>query len=480
MTQYRGLQKLNDIADFFDSRNVYKVEDKEVKLQFALKSIPVRDARSNSLIVREVANLQECQCPYVVPLVGTWRETLLRDGEATNCQLILMELCESSLRQLLRENRLGLDVPVVKDITVQIMSGLAFVHSKGIIHRDLKPDNILVTDRGTVKLGDFGLSTVESPDGIYTPKMVTLWYRSPELLLGADNYTKAVDLWSVGCIVAELLMGRPLIQAMSEISMLTEIVNLFGGIDKWIMPAHLYLPVLDSVDLLQPSSPNSARLEMFCGGNEDALRFAQSLLEINPDLRMSCLSALTHPFIAAEAQALSQVPAAVAQQARVPDPLSPSQDHHHEGPQVLQLSGSNYPLGPEDPFLSALPSHDPETEQRAPGLPCMAESEDPPMEFPFDEIFKITRNEFHMLSSESSATICASARPHGSHSPSYFSEEDDSPIVIEDSSEEILPENGQLVDNHSERDNEVIVIEDSSGEKESNSDPIFVEASSEE
>ncbi|RUS85308.1 hypothetical protein EGW08_006909, partial [Elysia chlorotica] len=228
---------------------------------------------SNSLILKELTNLSLCQSPYVVQLVGTWPEDVYLHGAIKTCQIILMELCHSSLRDMVQENRCGLEVSQVKTITAQIISGLDFVHSKGILHRDLKPDNILLTDMGVIKLADFGLSTKEREDGILTPQMVTLWYRSPELLLGANNYSKAVDLWSVGCIVAELLSGRALFPGRTEISMLMMIMEIFGAINKSTMPAELHLPLLEAVELSPRSQQDHTRLGMFCGGTEETIDF---------------------------------------------------------------------------------------------------------------------------------------------------------------------------------------------------------------
>ncbi|XP_041998316.1 probable CTD kinase subunit alpha homolog [Salvia splendens] len=101
----------------------------------------------------------------------------------------------------------------------QILDGVHFLHDNGVMHRDLKPANILINERNRLNICDFGLSRWENWSGSYTPGMVTQWYRAPEILMGETNYTSAVDMWSVGCIMAELVLfpGKSEIEQLSLI-----------------------------------------------------------------------------------------------------------------------------------------------------------------------------------------------------------------------------------------------------------------------
>ena len=122
-------------------------------------------------------------------------------------------------------SQLGLSGPVIKKFMMQLCVGIRYCHSHRVLHRDLKPQNLLIDRDGNLKLADFGLARAFGvPLRTYTHEVVTLWYRAPEILLGGRQYSTGVDMWSVGCIFAEMCMRKPLFPGDSEID---EIFKIF-------------------------------------------------------------------------------------------------------------------------------------------------------------------------------------------------------------------------------------------------------------
>ncbi|KAH0842512.1 Serine/threonine-protein kinase ssn3 [Fonsecaea pedrosoi] len=152
----------------------------------------------------------ELSHPNVVHLA----EIILED----KCVFMVFEYCEHDLLQIIHHHtqptRRPIPATMIKSILFQLLNGLYYLHQNWVIHRDLKPANIMVTSSGHVRIGDLGLarlfhkplSSLYSGDKV----VVTIWYRSPDLLLGARHYTPSIDLWAVGCIFAELLSLRPI------------------------------------------------------------------------------------------------------------------------------------------------------------------------------------------------------------------------------------------------------------------------------
>ncbi|KAG8144238.1 putative Cyclin-dependent kinase 10 protein, partial [Naja naja] len=246
---------------------VYRARDTQTGEIVALKKVRMDKEKDGIPIssLREITLLLKLQHPNIVEL----KEVVV--GNHLESIFLVMGYCEQDLASLLenmqapfseaqvclqgRYSTCALLVVVamphwrrgqrVKCIVLQVLHGLQYLHNNFIIHRDLKVSNLLMTDKGCVKTADFGLARAyRVPLNPMTPKVVTLWYRAPELLLGTTTQTTAIDMWAVGCILAELLAHKPLLPGSSEIQQVDLIVQLLGTPNETIWPVSPLCPLL--------------------------------------------------------------------------------------------------------------------------------------------------------------------------------------------------------------------------------------------
>lgn len=198
---------------------VYKARMKDSGCMVALKKIrlDIECEGVPSTAIREISLLKELEHPNIVSL----QEVLHVDRKL----YLVFEYLDQDLKKYMDANgTAGLSPVVTKSLLYQLLSGVAFCHSHRVLHRDLKPQNLLVNIHGVIKLADFGLARAFGiPVRTYTHEVVTLWYRAPELLLGVKYYSTPVDIWSIGCIQAEMLTKRALFPGDSEIDQLFRI-----------------------------------------------------------------------------------------------------------------------------------------------------------------------------------------------------------------------------------------------------------------
>ncbi|KAF9612217.1 hypothetical protein IFM89_038639 [Coptis chinensis] len=183
--------------------------------------------------------------------------------------------------------------PQVKCYTQQLLSGLQHCHERGILHRDIKGSNLLIDKDGMLKIADFGLANYFNPNEKrpLTSRVVTLWYRAPELLLGATDYGIGIDLWSAGCLMAEMFAGRPIMPGRTEVEQLHRIFKLCGS------PSEDYWKKLKLPTSFQPPQPyKPSLLESFRDFPESSLGLLTVLLSLDPAYRGTTSSALQSEF----------------------------------------------------------------------------------------------------------------------------------------------------------------------------------------
>ncbi|KAI8092340.1 kinase-like domain-containing protein [Gilbertella persicaria] len=218
---------------------VFRARDKETDEVVALKKLKLIPEKGGFPVtsLREIHALMTIKHPHIVNV----REIVM--GNHMDQVFIVMDFIEHDLKGLMQDMRQPFLLSETKTLMLQLLSAVALMHDNWYIHRDLKTSNLLLNNRGEIKVADFGLARkYGSPMGNMTQMVVTLWYRAPELLLGSKEYTTAIDMWSVGCIFAELLLNEALLPGRSEIDQLDKIFKLLGSPTEDIWPGFSQLP----------------------------------------------------------------------------------------------------------------------------------------------------------------------------------------------------------------------------------------------
>lgn len=244
---------------------------------------------------REIKLLQSLRHSNIVKIA----EMVVAKGDI----YMALEYVEHDLAGILLNNDLVIEPGHAKSLAKQMFRALGFLHKKRILHRDIKGSNMLITANGIVKLADFGLARkldLIEPNERLTNRVITMWYRPPELLLGSEYYGGEVDIWGLGCLLVEIFTRQPLFHGTDEVSQLQAIYRIMGAPSAEQWPEHRELPWVYLMDSMGPqrSMANATYQfdKVFVGPNVSSSCFdlASKLLRLNPSKRLTATEALDH------------------------------------------------------------------------------------------------------------------------------------------------------------------------------------------
>lgn len=272
----------------------------------ALKKVLMENEREGFPItaLREIKILQQLKNENIVELIEICRTKPDHRTKKRPEIHLVFEFCEHDLAGLLTNKQMNFSIGEKKKVIQQLFEGLYVIHKNKILHRDMKAANILINRKGILKLADFGLArpfSIPKPNqpNKYTNRVVTLWYRPPELLLGERNYGPAIDVWGAGCVMAEMWTRTPIMQGKVEQDQLQKIQKLCGGINPETWPGveklELYKKLILPNDVRNSNRILTTRLRTYMP-DKHALNLIDQLLTLKPENRIDCDTALNHDF----------------------------------------------------------------------------------------------------------------------------------------------------------------------------------------
>ncbi|TIB81440.1 Pkinase-domain-containing protein [Wallemia mellicola] len=267
--------------------SVYQGHCVETGRMVAIKKIKIGQFKDglDMSAVREVKFLQELKHENVIEMLDVF-------SAKQNLNLVL-EFLTTDLELIIKDRSIIFRPGDIKSWMAMTLRGVDWCHRHFVLHRDLKPNNLLINDKGILKVADFGLARdVAEPGMKMTSQVITRWYRPPELLFGARAYSSSVDIWSVGCIFAELMLRTPYMPGENDIEQLNTIFRALGTPKESDWPGHTSLPSY----IKFKDYPKQPLEDLFSAAGNDAIELLAKCLLYNPHERITAKEALRLPY----------------------------------------------------------------------------------------------------------------------------------------------------------------------------------------
>jgi len=273
---------------------VYEGLNKETNTKVAIKKLKTKmSSWEDCILQNEVRFLRKLNHENIVKLLEVIRE---QNSDVS----YIFEYCDCNLFQFIenhRKQKMHISEMKIRNIIYQIVCGVKYLHSCNIMHRDLKPENILmILNNNLIKIADFGTAKEipEFKNNSLTDYVCTRWYRAPECTLRSNNYNEKIDVWAIGCIMAELYTLKPLYPGIDEFDQLNKILQIVGTPEYNEWPEGYAL--VQKLNIRLPNYNKSNLKQFVPNANDDAIDFMDFIFQLNPDKRPTCNELLKHPY----------------------------------------------------------------------------------------------------------------------------------------------------------------------------------------
>jgi negative regulator of PHO system len=268
---------------------VFKGRNRQTGELVALKEIHLDSEEGTpSTAIREISLMKELKHENIVGL---------HDVVHTENKLMLVfEYMDGDLKRYMdtHGDRGALKPILIKSFMYQLLKGIDFCHQNRVLHRDLKPQNLLINSKGQLKLGDFGLARAFGiPVNTFSNEVVTLWYRAPDVLLGSRTYNTSIDIWSAGCIMAEMYTGRPLFPGTTNEDQIVRIFRIMGTPTERTWPNITQFPEYKTNFQMYATQELRQILPQI---DPTGINLLSRMLQLRPEMRISAKEALSHPW----------------------------------------------------------------------------------------------------------------------------------------------------------------------------------------